>query len=52
MQQIFERIRDDLSWYIDQREHLMMVLDCTDVEVAYVLKILEQVRCLKPPKLI
>lgn len=43
MKQIFERLRDDLSWYVDQREHMMMVLDCTDVEVAYVLKVLEQV---------
>lgn len=43
MKKILERLRDDLSWYVDQREHMMMVLDCTDVEVAYVLKILEQV---------
>lgn len=43
MKQILERLRDDLSWYVDQREHMMMVLDCTDVEVAYVLKILQQV---------
>ncbi len=43
MKKILERLRDDFSWYVDQREHMMMVLDCTDVEVAYVLKILEQV---------
>lgn len=41
MKRKLEALKDDLSWFVDQREHFMLVLDCTDMEVAYVLKIFQ-----------
>ncbi len=43
MKQIFEKLRDDLDWYVDQTDHVALVIDGTDNEIPYVLKVLEQV---------
>jgi tetratricopeptide (TPR) repeat protein len=41
MKRKLDALKDDLSWFVDQREHFMLVLDCTDMEVAYVFKVFQ-----------
>lgn len=43
MKRKFEELADDLSWFVEQRQDLILALDITDHEVAYVLKTLEVV---------
>lgn len=43
MQRKLDALREDLSWFVDQDEHMVLVLDTVDDELAYVLKILQMV---------
>lgn len=47
MRRKFEQLRQNLAWFVDQRDNLVLVIDATEHEVPYTLKMLdgiEQVR--------
>lgn len=48
MRRKFEELAHDLSWFVEQRQDLILALDITDHEVAYVLKTLEVVEVKHP----
>ncbi|MCX8117641.1 MAG: tetratricopeptide repeat protein [Desulfobacterota bacterium] len=41
MRKLFEEVQVTLSHFIDQRDHLFMIIGCRDFETAYILKILQ-----------
>lgn len=41
MRKLFEEVQSNLAHFIEQRDHIFMVIQCHDFEIAYVLKILQ-----------
>lgn len=43
MRRVLETLGEDLRWFVEQREEFALVLDATDHEIPYVLKVLQVV---------
>ena len=43
MRQVLTKLQADLTWFVEDRDSLVMVLSCTDTEVPYVAKVFDLV---------